>query len=144
MWLGSTWVQRKALLFFPLNAKVFLAPVASASMYFRWILAIFPAACTPNFPEILKFYCNSVPCLCLYYQEVSLLPSQPSPTLEKSVVAWPWLDASHPPEILHSVTLLRKGTGERKHNQRFMNWDKGRERSLTNYCNGHYSLDLGK
>lgn len=81
---------------------------------------------------------------CLYSQELSLLHSHPSPTLEKSVEVWPCLDARHPPEILYSDTLLHNGTGERKQNKRFMNWDKGRERSLTNYCHGHYRLDLQK
>jgi len=41
-------------------------------------------------------------------------------------------------------SLLLSWTGERKHDKRFMGWDKDRERSPTNYCHGQNRLNSGK
>lgn len=63
------------------------------------------------------------------------------------VVGWPWLNARCPPKPLcHSPQGASWGEGaeERKYKERLVDRDRGKEKSLNNYCHRQNRFGLGK
>ena len=61
-----------------------------------------------------------------------------------SYLFWFGLDKCQVPTKTALSLPLLSWTGERKGDERLKGRDKGRERSLTNYCHGQNRLNLGR